>query len=108
MASKGHDVLGIDINPASVRLLNDGRAPVKEPGLQRLVSASRERLRATTDVAAASECDVTILLVPTPSDERGAFTNRYLLGALDDVGRGLAGRDAYHVVVVGSTVMPGS
>jgi UDPglucose 6-dehydrogenase len=108
MASKGNDVLGIDINPAAVTLLNDGHAPVEEPGLQSLVSASRERLRATTDIAAAAECDMTILLVPTPSDERGAFTNRYVLAALDEVGRGLAGRDAYHVVVVGSTVMPGS
>lgn len=108
MASKGHNVLGIDINPAPVRLLNDGRAPVEEPGLQSLVTASRERLQATTEVAAASECDLTILLVPTPSDELGAFTNQYLLAALDDVGRGLAGRDSYHVVVVGSTVMPGS
>ena len=40
MASKGNDVLGIDINPAAVRLLNDGHAPVEEPGLQKLVSAS--------------------------------------------------------------------
>jgi UDPglucose 6-dehydrogenase len=108
MASKGHDVLGIDINPKAVELLNNGHAPVEEPGLQALVSASRERLRATTDVAAAAECDVTILLVPTPSDERGAFTNRYALAALDEVGRGLASRDAYHLVVVASTVMPGS
>jgi UDPglucose 6-dehydrogenase len=108
MASKGHDVLGIDINPAAVELLNEGRAPVNEPGLQSLVSAFRERLRATTDLAAASECDVTILLVPTPSDERGAFTNRYALAALGEVGRGLASSDAYHVVVVASTVMPGS
>jgi UDPglucose 6-dehydrogenase len=65
-------------------------------------------LRATTDVAAAAECDVTMLIVPTPSDERGAFTNRYALAALEEVGRGLATRDEYHVVVVASTVMPGS
>ena len=108
MASKGHDVLGIDINPTAVKLLNDGHAPVEEPGLQALVSASRERLRATTDVAAAAECDETIVLVPTPSDERGAFTNRFVLAAFDDLGRGLAGRDEYHLVVVASTVMPGS
>ncbi len=108
MASKGHEVLGIDINPAAVKLLNDGRPPVEEPGLEALVSASRERIRATTDVAAAAEGDVTMLIVPTPSDERGAFTNRYVLAALDEVGRGLANRDDYHVVVVASTVMPGS
>ena len=108
MASKGHDVLGIDINPTAVTLLNDGHAPVEEPGLQALVSASRERLRATTEIAAAAECDVTIVLVPTPSDERGAFTNRFVIAALDEVGRGLASRDEYHLVVIASTVMPGA
>ena len=46
--------------------------------------------------------------MPTPSDERGAFTNRYALAALDEIGRALAGRDEHHVVVVASTVMPGS
>ena len=51
---------------------------------------------------------MTILLVPTPSDERGAFTNAFLLDAIERVGRGLGERDDYHVVVVASTVMPGS
>jgi UDPglucose 6-dehydrogenase len=108
LASKGNDVLGIDVNPTAVSRLNEGRAPVDEPGLQALVSASRERLGATTDLAAAASAEVSILLVPTPSDHRGAFSNEHLLAALDEVGRGLAARDDYHVVVVASTVMPGS
>ena len=108
LASKGNDVLGIDVNPEAVRLVNEGRAPVEEPGLQELVSASHERLSATTDLAAAAGAEVTILLVPTPSDERGAFSNEYVLAAIDEIGRGLAARDDYHVVVVASTVMPGS
>jgi UDPglucose 6-dehydrogenase len=108
LASKGNDVLGIDVNADAVRLLNKGRAPVEEPGLQALVTASRDRLRATTDLAAAAGAEVSILLVPTPSDERGAFTNEYVLAAVEEVGRGLATRDDYHVVVVASTVMPGS
>jgi UDPglucose 6-dehydrogenase len=108
LASKGNDVLGIDVNPNAVRLLNEGRAPVEEPGLQELVSASRERLRAATDLAAAAAAEVSILLVPTPSDERGAFSNEYVLAAVDELGRGLAARNDYHVVVVASTVMPGS
>ena len=41
LASKGNDVLGIDVNTEVVRLISDGRAPVDEPGLQELVSASR-------------------------------------------------------------------
>jgi UDPglucose 6-dehydrogenase len=108
LASKGNEVLGIDVNPEAVRLLNDGHAPVEEPGLQPLVSASRDRLSATTNLAAAAGADLTILLVPTPSDDRGGFSNEYLLAAVDEVGRGLGGRDDYHVVVVASTVMPGS
>jgi UDPglucose 6-dehydrogenase len=108
LASKGNDVVGIDVNPEAVRRLGEGVAPVEEPGLQDLVTANAERLSATTELEAAAGCDVTILLVPTPSDERGAFTNAFLLDAVERVGRGLAGRDAYHVVVVASTVMPGS
>jgi UDPglucose 6-dehydrogenase len=108
LASKGNDVLGIDVNPTAVQLVNEGRAPVQEPGLQELVSASRDRLSATTDLAAAASGDVTILLVPTPSDERGAFSNAYVLAAIAEVGGALASKDDYHVVVIGSTVMPGS
>jgi len=108
LASKGNDVLGIDVNPDVVRLLGEGSAPVDEPGLQELVSGSRERLAATTDLSAAADREVIILLVPTPSDERGAFTNAYLLAALDEIGPALAARDDYQVVVVASTVMPGT
>src|SRR5919197_1168053 len=108
LASKGNEVLGIDVNPTAVQLVNEGRAPVQEPGLQDLVSASRDRLSATTDLGAAADRDVTILLVPTPSDERGAFSNAYVLAAIEGVGRGLASKGEYHVVVIGSTVMPGS
>jgi UDPglucose 6-dehydrogenase len=108
LASKGNDVLGIDVNPAAVRLVNEGRAPVEEPGLQELMSSSRERLSATTDFTAAADGDVSIILVPTPSDERGAFSNQHVIAALEEIGRALPGRDDYHVVVIASTVMPGS
>lgn len=108
LASKGNEVLGVDVSAEVVRLMNEGKAPVDEPGLQDLVSASRERLRATTNFAAAGDSEVIIILVPTPSDERGAFTNAYILAALDALGPGLLGRNGYQVVVVGSTVMPGS
>jgi UDPglucose 6-dehydrogenase len=108
LASKGNEVLGVDVNAEVVRRLNEGRAPVDEPGLQDLVSASAERLSATIDFTAAADCDVITFLVPTPSDERGAFTNAYILSALDALGPALQGRDQYQVVVIGSTVMPGS
>ena len=108
LASKGNQVLGIDVSPEAVRRLNEGLAPVEEPGLQALVSASQDRLSATTELGAAADAEVSILLVPTPSDDRGAFSNKHVLAAVEEVGRGLRGREAYHLVVVASTVMPGS
>jgi UDPglucose 6-dehydrogenase len=108
LASKGNEVLGVDVNPEAVRLLNEGQAPVEEPGLQELVSESKERLSATTELGAAADAELSILLVPTPSDERGAFSNKHMLAATEEIGRRLAGSDDYHVVVVASTVMPGS
>src|SRR5215213_7035619 len=108
-ASKGFPVIGTDLNPAFVEAINAGHAPVDEPQLQELIDENRERLRATSDAAAAvADTDVTFVIVPTPSQTDGRFTNRYLLSAMETVGAGLRRKNGYHVVVVTSTVMPGS
>lgn len=108
-AAKGHTVIGVDLNPEFVWLINEGKATVAEPGLQEAITAGRDRLSATTDgETAAVETDVSILIVPTPSDEAGAFSNRYLVKALQSIGHGLRRKDSYHMVAVTSTVMPGS
>lgn len=108
LASKGHEVVGIDVDKKIVELVNARKAPVDEPGLQDLISANGHRLRATTNVTAAAEADLSIVLVPTPSDESGAFSNDHVLVAAEVVGAALAGRSKHHIFVVGSTVMPGS
>ena len=108
-ASKGFSVVGTDLNQALVDAINRGVAPVDEPRLQELVDSHRERLRATTDPAAAvAETDVTFIIVPTPSDETGRFRNTFILNAIESVGAGLRLKSGYHLVVVTSTVMPGS
>ena len=58
------------------------------------------------DLAASS--DVTFIVVPTPSDATGAFSNQYVIAAVESLGRALRNKESYHVVVVTSTVMPGS
>ena len=108
-ASKGFSVVGTDLNGAYVDAINRGEAPVDEPRLQELIEANRERLRATHDAAAAvADTDVTFIIVPTPSDETGRFQNRFILSAIEPVGAGLKRKKGYHVVVITSTVMPGS
>src|SRR3954471_4081624 len=109
LASKGFPVVGTDLNGAFVDAINAGRAPVDEPRLQELIDDNRERLHATADAAAAvAETDVTFVIVPTPSDEDGRFTNRYIVDAMEAVGAGIRRKSSYHLVVITSTVMPGS
>lgn len=109
IASRGHEVIGVDVVQQSVEKLNAGIAPVQETGLQELITANRERLRATTShEEAIANSDISFVIVPTPSDERGAFTLQYAQWAFREIGKALAGKDAYHLVVLTSTVLPGS
>jgi UDPglucose 6-dehydrogenase len=108
-ASKGFTVTGTDLNRAYVDAIGAGQAPVDEPRLQELINASGGRLRATMDGAAAvAASELTFVIVPTPSDATGRFSNEYLLQAMAPIGEGLRRKDGYHVVVITSTVMPGS
>jgi len=52
-AKEGHDVVGVDVNPAKVAMINDGIATIVEQGIGEMVAEMRRagRLRATTDVA---------------------------------------------------------
>ncbi|HUZ62799.1 MAG TPA: nucleotide sugar dehydrogenase [Acetobacteraceae bacterium] len=108
LASRGHDVMGVDLNPAYVDALNAGRAPVVEPGLQACIDDAGPRLRASTDFARAIPgTDISFVIVPTPSVD-GVFTNRYVVDAVRRIGTALRASDRYHVVNITSTVMPGS
>jgi UDPglucose 6-dehydrogenase len=108
LASKGHDVVGADLNPAFVAAVNAGRAPVVETRLQEFIDASKGRLTATVDVAeAVAATDATYVIVPTPSQADGSFSVEHMLAAVDAIGRGLAKKSGYHLVTITSTVMPG-
>src|SRR5438093_5501511 len=90
IASKGHDVIGVDVNPRSVEALKAGRAPVRETGLARLIEENRARLRATmSHEQAIHESELTFVIVPTPSDSRGAFSLQYAAYAFREIGKAL-------------------
>ena len=109
LASKGLSVYGIDVNPDAVAHINAGLAPVQEPRLQELLHANSGRIRATSDWATAiGETEATYIIVPTPSGADGAFRNEYVLSAIEEIGRVLAHKPGYHLVVVNSTTMPGA
>jgi len=109
IASRGFNVIGVDVNRRAVELVNAGHAPVQETNLEETIAANRERLYATlSHREAILNSDVTFVIVPTPSDERGAFLLQYAAWAFREIGRALAEKDGYHLVVLTSTVLPGS
>jgi UDPglucose 6-dehydrogenase len=109
IASRGFEVVGVDVNPRSVRRMNAGQAPVQETDLEQTIAANRTRLRATTSHREAIlSTDVTFVIVPTPSDEQGAFSLQYAAWAFRQIGMVLRDKPSYHLVVLTSTVLPGA
>jgi UDPglucose 6-dehydrogenase len=108
LASKGHHVVGLDRIGNSVKLINEGKAPVSEPGLDSLIAATKGRLKATSDYREAIEnSQITFIVVPTPSEPNGAFSLQYILEAIESIGSVLRAKSSFHLVVITSTVMPG-
>ena len=110
-AGDGHEVIGVDVNAEKVAAINDGRSPIVEPGLDELLArcSSEGRLRATTDTAEAiRDSEVSLLCVGTPSRKNGSLDLTYLERVSEQVGAVLKDKPGYHVVVVRSTVLPGT
>ena len=110
-ASVGHTVTGIDISQGAVDAINAGVAPVNEPQLQNLIDAGRQNFSATTNwEIGLQQSEVSVVIVPTPSQDGGTFTNRYVVEALSKIGeqfrKGVTAKN--HTIIVASTVMPGS
>ncbi len=109
LASRGCQVVGVDLDGARVEHVNAGRAPVFETGLDELIPANRQRLRATTEYREAIlDSDITLVVVPTPSTASGELSLRHAEAAFDSIGAALAEKVGYHLVVLVSTVLPGA
>jgi GDP-mannose 6-dehydrogenase len=110
-AGDGHTVVGVDVNPDKVASLNEGRSPIVEKGLDELIETGTAagRLRATTSTAEAiGATDLSLICVGTPSRRNGSLDLSYLERVCQQIGDALRTKDGYHVVVVRSTVLPGT
>jgi UDPglucose 6-dehydrogenase len=109
LAAKGFRVIGVDRDAPRVAAVQRGLAPIAEPLVQQMFDAHRANFSATTDTAAAVDvADITFIIVPTPSMADGTFTNKFVLEACRAVAGSLQRKTRYHLVVITSTVMPGS
>lgn len=112
LARAGHEVIGVDINPEKVRLINEeGQSPIIEPGLEQLIGdmVSQGSLRATTSCDdAISQSDLAFICVGTPGDPRGQLNLDALKRVCRDIGESLRARTTPFTVVVRSTMLPGT
>src|SRR5438445_10226823 len=110
-AADGHNVVGVDVNADKVAAVNAGRSPIVEPGLEALLhqGVAEGLLCATTNTAEAiAATEVSLLCVGTPSRRNGSLDLTYLTRVSEQVGAALRDKSSYHVVVVRSTVLPGT
>jgi len=107
-AAAGHDILGIDVDQVKVDSINQGVSAVVEPGLTDLIRSgvTAGKLRATTDTI--DEADVSMVCVGTPSNPNGSLCLDHVASAAEDIGAFLRTTKSYHVVVIRSTVLPGT
>lgn len=111
LASEGHRVTGVDVNSAKVRVVNRGEPTVEEPGLASKVQASVRKglLSATEDgEAAARTADLSLICVGTPGGSDGRPDLRALEATGETIGRSIRAHKGRPVVVVRSTVPPGT
>lgn len=109
LARDGHDVIGVDVDPAKIHAINQGTAPFFEPGLEQLIGqmVSAGRLRATVDHGEAiAATDIALICVGTPTKHDGSTRLDHLIQVFTSIGRELKKKDSYFVVALRSTLLP--
>ena len=110
-SDSGHDVIGVDTNALKVQIINDGRSPVVEPGVEDLIerAVKDKRLRATTDATeAVHNTDVSLVCVGTPGQANGSLNLSHVKGACKQIGTALESKHRFHVIAIRSTMLPGT
>lgn len=111
LARRGHRLIGVDKQSLKVDIINLGRAPVVEPGLEEIISDSVKSgaLRATSCVEeAVLESDLTFVCVGTPSRPNGGLDMTQVQQVSEEIGRALRRKNDFHVIIMRSTVLPGA
>jgi GDP-mannose 6-dehydrogenase len=111
LASAGHDIIGVDVNPIKVDMINEGKSPIIEPELEDLIKRQVEngKISATLDTKyAVLNSDISFIIVGTPSNGNGSVNLNYIFDVSQQIGRILANKSTYHLIVIRSTVFPGT
>lgn len=110
-AKAGHDVIGVDLNQTKVDIINSGKSPIVEAGIDELIAAmvAGGRLRATSDSAGAiMNSDASLVCVGTPSNANGSLDLNHVKHVCEEMGAALREKAERHTVVIRSTMLPGT
>jgi GDP-mannose 6-dehydrogenase len=111
LANEGHEVIGVDPVRTKVDLINKGHSPIIEAEIGEILSSTAKsgRLRATENVAdAVRDTEISFVCVGTPSQVNGNLDLRYIRRVCEEIGQALRQKSSRHVVVIRSTVVPGT
>jgi GDP-mannose 6-dehydrogenase len=111
LARAGHEVVGVDVNPTKVEIINNGTSPIVEPGISDVIAdvVKTKKLSATTDtVHAVKTTDVSLVCVGTPSKPNGSLDLGHVRRVCEEIGAALATKNERHTIVIRSTMLPGS
>ena len=109
LADLGNEVVCLDILEEKINMLNSGKSPIYEPGLDELLKdgLKSKRLIGSTEIEQnVRNSDITFICVGTPSDKNGNIDLSYIKSASSSIGRALRDKSEEHTVIVKSTVVP--
>lgn len=110
-AKDGHEVIGVDVSTTKVEIISRGGSPIVEPGIAELIAQATDAgsLKATTNSASAiADSEVSLICVGTPSNANGSLDLRYVRRVCEEIGDSLKTKQDRHVVVIRSTMLPGT
>lgn len=111
LANKGHIVIGVDPNETKVDLVNNGQPPIIEKEIGKLIAKAVQDKRLSATVSADEavlKTDLSLISVGTPSQSNGSLDLQYVHRVCERIGKALQEKKDFHVVVIRSTILPGS
>lgn len=111
LASQGHKIVGVDVSDKKVELINQGIPTIVEKGIDELILKGHMKglVSATKDyISAVISTDISFICVGTPSSDNGHLDLTYIMKTAEQIGEALKEKSGFHVVVIRSTVFPGT
>jgi GDP-mannose 6-dehydrogenase len=111
LSQNGHTVIGVDVMPSKINLINQGKPTIIEKDIDGLIAENwkKDRISATDNFKeAVLQTDISIICVGTPSDSHGHLNLNAIYETAKQIGQAIKEKDSFHIVVIRSTVLPGT